>query len=129
MYAIIARVDAHHDHTVKRVHWFRSSALRARWKEEVRLLAEEMTRCVRFFAFYRQTWNARALVHDMVGKRADAAYSRKYATFTAVTGGQTDDSAQTIISLCTAPTHLSDSLPEDEIRHSAYDLDVARMTC
>ncbi len=64
--------------TVKRVHWFRSSALRARWQEEVRLLAEEMTRSVRFFGFQRRVWDIRAHARDATGDAAAAAYARKY---------------------------------------------------
>ncbi|RDX43436.1 hypothetical protein OH76DRAFT_1458396 [Lentinus brumalis] len=64
---------------VKRVHWFRTSALRARWNKEVRLLAEEMTRCVCFFGFQQRVWDIKAHARDATGDRGAAAYARKQA--------------------------------------------------
>lgn len=63
--------------SVKRVHWFRSSALCQRWREEFKLLTEEMRRTVRFFGFFRKAWTARAEAHDILEERASAAYARK----------------------------------------------------
>ncbi|EJF55967.1 hypothetical protein DICSQDRAFT_150671 [Dichomitus squalens LYAD-421 SS1] len=67
---------------VKRVHWFRCSAMLARWREEVRLLGEETRRTVRYFGWFRGKWSRRARVHESSGKRdaaATAAYARKQA--------------------------------------------------
>ncbi|KAI0741135.1 hypothetical protein C8Q76DRAFT_608959 [Earliella scabrosa] len=62
---------------VRRVHWFRSSALVARWREEVNVLVEEMHRSVRFFGHFRRTWVRAAEDHDAKQEDADAAYARK----------------------------------------------------
>ncbi len=84
---------------------------------------------MRFFGYHRQTWNARALVHDMVGERADAAYSRKYVARRTVANGHTDHVAQAMPSLCHTITDLSDSLQEDYLRHRTYDYSLVGMIC
>ncbi|TFK79155.1 hypothetical protein K466DRAFT_456260, partial [Polyporus arcularius HHB13444] len=40
----------------RRVHWFRSSALYTRWKEELDIVEEEMKRTVRFFMYWERRW-------------------------------------------------------------------------
>ncbi|KAI1785592.1 hypothetical protein LXA43DRAFT_899410 [Ganoderma leucocontextum] len=63
----------------RRVHWFRSSAVHARWEEEVYLLAEEMRRTFRFHAYQRDQWNAHAREMDTSQESGAAAYARKQA--------------------------------------------------
>ncbi|TFK79239.1 hypothetical protein K466DRAFT_505889, partial [Polyporus arcularius HHB13444] len=63
----------------RKVHWFRSSAQYARWKEEVDILLEEMRRTIRFFVFWERWWLARAQVKEDTGERGEAAYDRRYA--------------------------------------------------
>ena len=63
--------------TVKRVHWFRSSALCARWNEEIRLLIEEMRRTIRFFAHFRRHWTTIADGYELEGESGPAAHARK----------------------------------------------------
>ncbi len=63
---------------VRRVHWFRTSALCKRWWEEEKLLREEMCRTVRFFVFYRTWWSARADRENVLGDRCSSPYARKY---------------------------------------------------
>ncbi|KAJ3557540.1 hypothetical protein NM688_g1418 [Phlebia brevispora] len=60
-----------------RVYWFRSSASKSRWEEEVRLLEEEMRRTVRFFKYYKKMWSCTALKCELFGKLGRAAYAWK----------------------------------------------------
>ncbi|KAI0708129.1 hypothetical protein C8T65DRAFT_708633 [Cerioporus squamosus] len=46
-------------------------------KREVRLLAEEMTRTLRFFGFNRRVWDIKVHARDAMGDPAAAAYARK----------------------------------------------------
>ncbi|OBZ69424.1 hypothetical protein A0H81_10689 [Grifola frondosa] len=59
------------------VHWFRSSALKQRWDEQVRLLEEEMRRTVRFFSHFKRHWSKKADAADQLGLPGEAAYARK----------------------------------------------------
>ncbi|KAJ2967294.1 hypothetical protein NUW54_g13542 [Trametes sanguinea] len=61
----------------QRVHWFRSSALRKRWHEEVCLLKEEMQRSIHFFHHHRCRWLDAAVNRERNGNRGAAAYARK----------------------------------------------------
>ncbi|KAJ2995469.1 hypothetical protein NUW54_g7385 [Trametes sanguinea] len=63
----------------QRVHWFRSSALKKRWHEELRLLEEEMRRSLKFFSHHRRRWLDVAEKRDSDGNRGGAAYARKQA--------------------------------------------------
>ena len=62
---------------VRRVHWFRSSAVHTRWEEEVRLLEEEMRRTLRFYAYHRAQWEDRAQNRTQAQEYGAAAYARK----------------------------------------------------
>ncbi|KAI1789500.1 hypothetical protein LXA43DRAFT_892819 [Ganoderma leucocontextum] len=64
---------------VRRVHWFRSSAVCTRWKEEVRLLEEEMRRTLRFHAYHRDQWEAHLRKKIASQEPGAAAYARKQA--------------------------------------------------
>ncbi|KAI0684999.1 hypothetical protein C8T65DRAFT_712839 [Cerioporus squamosus] len=64
---------------VRRVHWFRTSALAQRWAEELKLVTEEMFRTVRFFRHFRLHWLSSASAHESGGSLGDAAYARKQA--------------------------------------------------
>ena len=64
-------------HSVRRVHWFRSSAVHTRWEEEVRLLEEEMRRTLRFHAYHRAQWEDRAQNRTEAQEYGAAAYARK----------------------------------------------------
>ncbi|RDX46393.1 hypothetical protein OH76DRAFT_1356133 [Lentinus brumalis] len=61
---------------VRRVHWFRTSALCKRWWEEERLVREEMNRTVRFFVFYRNLWTDTSTLGS---DKSASAYARKQA--------------------------------------------------
>lgn len=63
---------------VLRAYWFRTSAMKSRWEEEVLLLEEEMRRVKRSFAHYTQQWLERANILDLTEKRGPAAYARRY---------------------------------------------------
>ncbi|OSC98309.1 hypothetical protein PYCCODRAFT_1375432 [Trametes coccinea BRFM310] len=63
----------------RRVHWFRSSALNKRWREELSLVEEEMRRSIRFFSYHRHRWLDVAEKRDLLGNRGAAAYARKQA--------------------------------------------------
>lgn len=65
--------------TARRVHWFRSRALAARWIEEIALLLEEMRRTVRFFGRSREVWETRARDRDQHNEPGAAAYARRQA--------------------------------------------------
>ena len=60
-----------------RVHWFRASAVYKRWHEEMFLLEEEMSRCMRFFVHYRDKWEAEGTTREAKGELGGAAYARK----------------------------------------------------
>ncbi|KAI0323993.1 hypothetical protein GY45DRAFT_1263709 [Cubamyces sp. BRFM 1775] len=62
----------------QRVHWFRSSALKKRWQEEVALLEEEMRRSIRFFDHLRRKWLGTVATRTEAGEAGAAAYSRRY---------------------------------------------------
>ncbi|EKM51133.1 uncharacterized protein PHACADRAFT_199966 [Phanerochaete carnosa HHB-10118-sp] len=62
-----------------KVHWFRMSALKARWEEEVVVIHEEMARTVRFFKFHQHFWLDVGEKHDESGMRGHGAYARKQA--------------------------------------------------
>ena len=64
--------------SARRVHWFRSSAFAARWKEEVKLLQEEMRRTLRFHAYQRDSWNKHARAKTCNKELGAAAYAQKY---------------------------------------------------
>ncbi|THG98302.1 hypothetical protein EW026_g3863 [Hermanssonia centrifuga] len=59
-----------------RVHWFRTSALKERWYEQILLVQEEMRRTVRFFKYYEDDWTVAAESSKCRGR---AAYARKQA--------------------------------------------------
>ena len=61
----------------RRVHWFRSKALAARWQEELALLLEEMRRTLRFFLHWRNIWNVRARQREQEDELGAAAYARR----------------------------------------------------
>ncbi|OCH83973.1 hypothetical protein OBBRIDRAFT_742414, partial [Obba rivulosa] len=63
-----------------RVHWFRRSALKARWTEEKLLVEEEMRRTVRFFQHWRLEWTCRSERDMESGQAGRAAYGRKQAS-------------------------------------------------
>ncbi|KAI1796811.1 hypothetical protein LXA43DRAFT_879378 [Ganoderma leucocontextum] len=63
----------------RRVHWFRSSAVFARWKEEVQLLKEEMCRTLRFYAYMHDRWNDHARAKEALADSPTIAYARKQA--------------------------------------------------
>ncbi|RPD55070.1 hypothetical protein L227DRAFT_475895, partial [Lentinus tigrinus ALCF2SS1-6] len=63
----------------RRVHWFRSSALCARWAEELEILEEEMKRTVRFFKYWEERWQSIARARDSEGEYGAAAYARRQA--------------------------------------------------
>ncbi|KAH9911315.1 hypothetical protein B0H21DRAFT_704746, partial [Amylocystis lapponica] len=63
-----------------RVHWFRRSALRTRWHEELLLVEEEMRRTLRFFGHWKVQWARTAAAHEReerVGSDARAAFARR----------------------------------------------------
>ncbi|RDX45950.1 hypothetical protein OH76DRAFT_1356862, partial [Lentinus brumalis] len=62
---------------VRRVHWFRTSALYQRWAEEKKLVTEEMFRTVRFFRHFRLRWSGTAQGYEAAGEKAAAAYAKK----------------------------------------------------
>lgn len=45
--------------SVNRLEWFRASARTTRWKEEVRIVEEEMRRTQRYFNHFRRLWHDR----------------------------------------------------------------------
>ncbi|KAI0686739.1 hypothetical protein BC835DRAFT_1287652 [Cytidiella melzeri] len=57
-----------------RVHWCRTKARAERWEEEMELVKTEMTRTIRFFAFYAHLWERRA---DESSDGGSASYARK----------------------------------------------------
>ena len=63
---------------MRRVHWFRTSALACRWREEKLLLEEEMRRTIRFFVHFREHWLTLSRMDEAVGDDARAAYACKY---------------------------------------------------
>ncbi|KAI0323717.1 hypothetical protein GY45DRAFT_1264149, partial [Cubamyces sp. BRFM 1775] len=63
----------------QRVHWFRSSALKKRWQEEVALLEEEMRRSIRSFDYLRRKWLGTVVTRTEAGEVGAAAYSRRQA--------------------------------------------------
>ncbi|GJE98479.1 hypothetical protein PsYK624_147110 [Phanerochaete sordida] len=64
---------------VVKVHWFRVSALRARWWEEQEVVLEEMRRTVRFFKYHHWIWLERGSARELEGLLGEAAYARKQA--------------------------------------------------
>ncbi|KAI0687632.1 hypothetical protein C8T65DRAFT_700875 [Cerioporus squamosus] len=64
--------------TAQRVHWFRSSALYTRWKEELNIVDEEMKRTVRFFMYWERRWLDVARVRDGNGEDGGAAQAYRY---------------------------------------------------
>ena len=60
-----------------RAHWFRCSAAKARWEEEVYLLQEEMYRTVQSFKADELEWQQRAQAEDDAGRAGSAAYCRR----------------------------------------------------
>ena len=42
-----------------KVHWFRRSALKMRWQEQILLVEEEMRRILRFFRYHEDLWKSR----------------------------------------------------------------------
>ena len=59
------------------VHWFRMSALKSRWEEEMSVVIEEMKRTVRFFKFHHDVWLQKGVSFDREGLGSTAAYARK----------------------------------------------------
>ncbi|KAH9929863.1 uncharacterized protein BXZ73DRAFT_47795 [Epithele typhae] len=76
LYAIYA------DDAVKAVHWFRTSGILTRWKEERKLLRREMWRTIMFFAHWRRHWVTTADGHRKTRDRGREAYARKYVSLT-----------------------------------------------
>ncbi|KAH9929859.1 uncharacterized protein BXZ73DRAFT_101927 [Epithele typhae] len=64
---------------VKAVHWFRTSGILTRWKEERKLLHWEMWRTIMFFAHWRRHWVTTADGHRKTRDRGREAYARKQA--------------------------------------------------
>ncbi|KIP12369.1 hypothetical protein PHLGIDRAFT_113846 [Phlebiopsis gigantea 11061_1 CR5-6] len=62
-----------------KVHWFRMSALKSRWWEEVEVVQEEMRRTVRFFKFSEDEWLQRGEREEEAGFEGGASYARKQA--------------------------------------------------
>ncbi|EKM57428.1 uncharacterized protein PHACADRAFT_192577 [Phanerochaete carnosa HHB-10118-sp] len=60
-----------------KIHWFRMSALKARWEEEVAVVHEEMARTVRFFKFHQHFWLDVGEKHDESEMRGHGAYAQK----------------------------------------------------
>ncbi|ETW79406.1 hypothetical protein HETIRDRAFT_452615 [Heterobasidion irregulare TC 32-1] len=58
-----------------KVHWFRRSALKTRWQEQLMLVEEEMCRILRFFDYHEELWRSR--VTSGGGTAGLSAYARK----------------------------------------------------
>ncbi|EMD32484.1 hypothetical protein CERSUDRAFT_118810 [Gelatoporia subvermispora B] len=63
-----------------RVHWFRRSALNARWREQKLLLEEEMRRTARFFQHWAEVWATTSDEAESRGRRREASYGRRQAS-------------------------------------------------
>ena len=61
-----------------RVQWFRASASKSRWEEEVRILEEEMKRSVRFYMYYKRWWERRAREEEKLVRLGRAATAWRY---------------------------------------------------
>ena len=61
-----------------RVQWFRASASKARWEEEVRILEEEMKRSVRFYMYHKRWWERKAREEERLVRLGHAATAWRY---------------------------------------------------
>ncbi|TFK85198.1 hypothetical protein K466DRAFT_495221, partial [Polyporus arcularius HHB13444] len=60
-----------------RVHWFRYSALVARWRERVETMREDMFRTRNSYRIWRDKWQERAEKREKAGQLGAAAYARR----------------------------------------------------
>ena len=68
-----------HEVSGLRAHWFRYSAQKARWTEEVNTVREEMFRTLRSYEHNLKKWQSTAEECEAQGRLGAAAYARRWA--------------------------------------------------
>ena len=63
--------------TAIKVHWFCTSAVKSRWKEEHTVVLKEMHRTVRFYKSRHYWWLNSGEEHEHSGHKGYASYAQK----------------------------------------------------